>query len=171
MLDPSPGGGGDSFAADSGPDSPHCATLKTIMAAHVTNSLEAGAIVSILLPTDASRIVHKNRGVAHCFKLEGLKGLFRKDLLPTRMLGRMLCDAVKHELKCDGFFTTDELPKYGLTAEDGHLISLHAGADRSRDVVVMTFYTRSVASQIRTLLLVRLSQMWMESAAASDREL
>ncbi|MEU4253073.1 hypothetical protein AB0F15_37315 [Amycolatopsis sp. NPDC026612] len=127
------------------------------------DEVSAGKVVSLLLPAVSSLIVRKNNGVAHCFSLRGLAGLFRKDAPDTLEFGRRHCDLIKKEFDCEGFFTTDELPRYGLDLDDGNYLHLHSGADPDTDVTVVTLYTRSMAIRIRDRLTQELSNLLRES--------
>lgn len=138
----------------------YAATLARIAARHGTSELAAGPVVSMLLPVQNSLIVRKNKCVAHCFTIAGVAGLFRKGSPDTRALGRHFCDMTKTSLSCQGFFTTDEIPMYGLGVDDKAYINYHAGADADRDVTVLTLYTRALATQVRKLLVTELGALF-----------
>ena len=139
----------------------------TLVAAMRNNCIEAvavGPVVSMLLPVTKSLIVRKNKGVAHCFRLDGLKGLFRKDAADTAAFGRYYCDLIKRDFSCQGFFTTDELPKYGLGVDHGDYIAYHTGSRSPYDVTVVTLYTRSLAERIRRRLASELEMLLNKSS-------
>ena len=113
----------------------------------------AGPLVAVLLAGSSSQLLTPSRGLLSVFSLAGMHGAFSKERPDTRQFGRNLCDAVRREFTCAGFFTTDELPRYGLTTEDaGRLFRLYRGADPARDVLVVMTYPRPLAARIRRFL-------------------
>lgn len=93
-----------------------------------------------------------------CRSYVGLAGLFRKDRGPSKELGRALCDEVKQRFGCEGFLTTDELPRYGISRESRRTISIAAGAAGS-DCVMVYAYAEHLARDIDEYLHTRLSSM------------
>lgn len=71
-------------------------------------------LVSIKFSRTKSHIVQSNGNIVYCANYRGLKKLFRKDIEETRVFGRRICDTVATIMRNHGFFTTDELPNYGL---------------------------------------------------------
>jgi hypothetical protein len=135
------------------------ATVARVAADHGTEKIEIGPVVSMLLPVEGSHLLRKSHGVAHCFTVYGLAGLFRKDVADTRAFGRNHCDQVKTRFNCDGFFTTDELPKYGIGEEHRNYINTQMEADPGHDVTVITLYDRAKAADIRGWLSEQLTLM------------
>jgi Glu-tRNA(Gln) amidotransferase subunit E-like FAD-binding protein len=82
----------------------------------------------------------------------GLKGLFRKDIEETRVFGRRICDRVTAIMKNHGFFTTDELPNYGLSEREKEMIFEQTDADSRCDLVVILVYSIEEAKASKTLL-------------------
>lgn len=120
----------------------------------VGHPTKAGPLVGLRLEEYSSRILSRTGGMLHAFSIEGRAGAFSKDKESSRAFGRRLCDKVRREFNCPGFFTTDELPRYGLTVEDrGTIFRLYRKADRDRDVIVLMTYDRSLSERIRGFLL------------------
>lgn len=114
-----------------------------------------------MIPVDLqspSRIVTANGSVVWCRGYRGLAGLFRKDRGPSKELGRALCDEVKQRFACEGFLTTDELPRYGISRESRRVIQIAVGASR-RDCVAVYAYSEVLARAIDEYLYTRLSGM------------
>jgi Glu-tRNA(Gln) amidotransferase subunit E-like FAD-binding protein len=88
-----------------------------------------------------SRIVQRNGGVLGCVRYRGLAGLFRKDDTMPWRFGRALCDRVRREFGSRGFFTTDELPGYGIGPDEVARIRSATGAGPS-DGVLPSAYPR-----------------------------
>lgn len=120
-------------------------------------SIERGSLLAVRLDSP-SRIVVENGSFVWCRSYVGLAGLFRKDRGPSKELGRALCDEVKQRFGCEGFLTTDELPRYGISRESRRTISIAAGAAGS-DCVVVYAYAEHLARDIDEYLHTRLSSM------------
>jgi glutamyl-tRNA(Gln) amidotransferase subunit E len=60
-------------------------------------------------------------------KLKGFKGLVGKEISPNRRLGTELSDYGKAAAKVTGAIHSDELPNYGITAEEAEKISKKLG--------------------------------------------
>ena len=99
-----------------------------------------------------------NQSLVWCRRYEGLAGLFRKDRGPSKELGRALCDEVKRRFGCEGFLTSDELPRYGIGRDSRRVIQVAAGASNG-DCVVVYAYPEELARQIDTFLHMRLTSM------------
>lgn len=100
-------------------------------------------LVAVGLDSD-SRIVALNGARVWCRRYPGLGGLFRKDRGPSKELGRALCDDVKAGFRCDGFFTTDELPRYGIGRAARRDILAATGASAA-DCVMVYAYPKELA--------------------------
>jgi len=94
----------------------------------------AGTEVTALFNDTKSTVLKKAKRI-HAIVLKGFAGLVGKEIQPERRLGSEMSDYAK---KCGvgGIFHTDELPAYGVTAEEvTHLRShLHAG---EQDCVIL----------------------------------
>ncbi len=94
----------------------------------------AGTDVSSLLKDTESTVLKKAKKI-HAVVLKGFAGLVGREIQPERRLGSELSDYAK---KCGvgGIFHTDELPAYGVTAEEVTRLRshLHAG---EQDCIVL----------------------------------
>lgn len=115
------------------------------------------AVVQVPLVSE-SRIVARNGGRVWCVRYRGLAGLFRKDRGPSKELGRAMCDEVKRRFVCEGFLTTDELPRYGLDRSARRIICAATGAGPA-DCVLVYAYPLPVAKAIDEYVYARLVAM------------
>jgi Glu-tRNA(Gln) amidotransferase subunit E-like FAD-binding protein len=115
------------------------------------------ALVQVPLASE-SRIVSLNGGRVWCARYRGLAGLFRKDRGPSKELGRALCDEVKRRFACEGFLTTDELPRYGLDRSARRTICATTGAGPA-DCVLVYAYPLPLAEAIDEHVYARLVAM------------
>ena len=112
-----------------------------------------GEITKISLPNCGSRILTENANILYCTKFIGLEGLFRKDVEETFKYGRLACDSVKRDFNCDGFFTSDELPRYGINRKD--IRDIFKIMDKKRgdgDLLIFSVYTYQKSCDIRSYL-------------------
>jgi Glu-tRNA(Gln) amidotransferase subunit E-like FAD-binding protein len=120
---------------------------------------EYGDLVQIMLPHTRSRLVQQNEGYLYGCTFYGLEGLFRKDQPATLTYGRMLCDRVKDVFTCNGFFTSDELPRYGIRrAEIRQIFGQMGKEDEDGHLLVLCAYDRHLSSQIREFLISHFMQ-------------
>ena len=131
--------------------------VRATLARNDARALERGTLVAVGLES-LSRIVVANRSVVWCRRYGGLAGLFRKDRGPSKELGRALCDEVRERFGCEGFLTTDELPRYGIGRKSRQTI-LTATDASSGDCVVVYAYPADLARQIDEYLHTRLTSM------------
>lgn len=115
------------------------------------NRVESSDLIEIELPKTKSQIVQENKDMIYCSVYKGLRGLFRKDVEETRKFGRKICDAVKEKLDNDGFFTTDELPNYGVGGEEKETILKETKAEKD-DLVAVFVYDEDEARKTKNLL-------------------
>ena len=110
-------------------------------------------IVSVELPNTRSRIVQGNNSIIYCSKYRGLKGLFRKGTNhnATTIFGRALCDAVIRRTDSRGFFTSDELPSYGVSRSELKAI-IKATEAEDTDLIAMFAYDVTKSKQIKGVL-------------------
>ncbi len=99
-----------------------------------------------------SIILKRNDNSIFCCIYWGLKGLFRKDIPETKKFGRYLCDTVSDLMNNKGFFTSDELPAYGISKKDVKTIFDCTGADPASDLVVILAYNITVAKATKKLI-------------------
>jgi Glu-tRNA(Gln) amidotransferase subunit E-like FAD-binding protein len=131
--------------------------VRATLANNGRDALSRGPLVAVM-PETSSRIVRANGSRLWCSRYPGLAGLFRKDRGPSKELGRALCDDVKREFGCDGFLTTDELPRYGIGRDARRQIRTAAYATEA-DCVVVYAYPEDLARQIDDYLFDRLRSM------------
>ena len=98
----------------------------------LNKKIESSDLIEVKLQLTNSHIIHENNGLIYCSVYKGLKGLFRKDIEETKEFGRKICDRVKEKLNNDGFFTSDELPNYGITEEETKTILKKTKAGNSK---------------------------------------
>ncbi len=131
--------------------------LRRVLERHGQRTLERSEPVDVRL-SSASRIVRRNGGVLRCVRDRGLAGLFRKDeALPWRF-GRSMCDRIRREFASDGFFTTDELPRYGMGLEELAAIRAATGAAPG-DLVLLYAYPAATADRIDDAIFDRLRRL------------
>src|SRR5690606_24284244 len=116
--------------------------------------LEAGPLVKINLSRSKSKIIQANNNSVYCFSITGLEGLFRKDRTDTKLYGHITCDLVQREFQCGGFFTSDELPRYGITElEIEHLYRTMNKQIGDGQLIIFLAYPYLLAEQIRSFLI------------------
>jgi len=117
------------------------------------NLTDSSNIYSIDIPYTKSLIVQRNCGVVYCAMYGSLKGLFRKGTKyeATTLFGKIVCDEIKLELGNKGFFTTDELPAYGLSGHEKRLISKRS-VTNNEDLVIIFVYKEIEAKRTNALL-------------------
>jgi Glu-tRNA(Gln) amidotransferase subunit E-like FAD-binding protein len=131
--------------------------LRGVLERHGQRTLERSEPVDVRLSGD-SRIVRRNGGMLRCVRYRGLAGLFRKDeALPWRF-GRSMCDHIRREFASDGFFTTDELPGYGIGPTELAAIRAATGAGPG-DLVVLYAYPAARAARIDDAIFDRLRRL------------
>ena len=119
-----------------------------------------------------SGILQNNGSMAHCFILTGIEGLFRKDQEPTLKYGRRVCDLVKDAFDCGGFFTSDELPRYGITrAEKRHMFAEMGKEAGDGNLVIMCAYDYKLSTRIRDYLIAYFQQEMYDTGILSTQEL
>lgn len=140
--------------------------VSRFLAKHNVIAVSASELVRVDLPETHSTIVHQNGGFVYCFSLAGLEGLFRKDQEATKKYGRGMCDQVKGIFQCGGFFTSDELPRYGITRRDrGYIYGCMGKIEGDGQLIVILAYPEALARQIRDYLIEQLRRQAGEIAA------
>jgi Glu-tRNA(Gln) amidotransferase subunit E-like FAD-binding protein len=118
------------------------------------HTIEVGSLVPVHFPQTRSGILQVNGNMAYCCTFAGLEGLFRKDQDATRVYGRGLCDYVKAAYHCDGFFTSDELPRYGITRAEIRSMYKAMRVEPREGVLIAIFaYDYFLSSRIRGFLI------------------
>jgi len=108
-------------------------------------------LIEVKLPLTKSHIIRENNFTIYCSVYTGLRGSFRKDVEETKKFGRKICDEIKNKLKNDGFFTSDELPNYGITKAEIRAIFEKTKAGKS-DLVAIFAYDRINAQKTKDCL-------------------
>jgi Glu-tRNA(Gln) amidotransferase subunit E-like FAD-binding protein len=90
---------------------------------YAQNTAEYGVseTLKVFLPESKSKLIGESGGILSTFVVKGLAGAFNKDKgneFGSIPFGRALCDMIKLEYNCNGFFTSDELPRYGISRKD-----------------------------------------------------
>jgi Glu-tRNA(Gln) amidotransferase subunit E-like FAD-binding protein len=131
--------------------------IRTTLWRNGAQSIQRESLTAVRVES-LSRIIVDNDSVVWCRTYRGLAGLFRKDRGPSKEFGRALCDEVKERFGCDGFLTTDELPRYGISRSSRRAIMSAARAS-SGDCVVLYAYPEHLAEEIDEYLHARLERM------------
>lgn len=139
--------------------------LRSVLERHGLRALERSEPVEVRL-VSASRIVQRNGGVLRSVRYRGLAGLFRKDEAMPWRFGRSLCDGVRRRFASDGFFTSDELPRYGIGPDELAIIRAAAGAGPG-DLVVLYAYGPEEAARIDDHLFTTLRRLAAPAPAAA----
>lgn len=112
-----------------------------------------GELTPITFVDTNSGILLENGGMAYCCVFGGLEGLFRKDQEKPFKYGRHLCDLVKDTFECEGFFTSDELPRYGITRKERRELLAAMGVEAGQgDLVAIFAYDETFSHRIRAFL-------------------
>jgi len=95
----------------------------------------AGADVTELFKETKSAILKKARKI-HAITLKGFAGLVGREIQPERRLGSEMSDYAR---KCGvgGIFHTDELPAYGITADEVGILRTHMHAMQEDCVILV----------------------------------
>lgn len=98
-----------------------------------------------------SKIIRKalsmENGVILALVLPGFKGLLGKTIQPGRRFGTELSDYARVWTGVGGIIHTDELPGYGIKAEEVSRLYSVVGADPSKDAIVMVADTLAKAEK------------------------
>jgi len=84
--------------------------------------------------------------------LPGFKGLLKRELMPNFRLGTELADRAKFWGRVGGIFHTDELPAYGVTAEEVEALRKAVGAGEEDAVVFVADAPENVADALRAVV-------------------
>ena len=108
-------------------------------------------LIRINLPNSKSRIIQKNNGEIYCAVYSGLAGLFNKEIEKTALFGKALCDKVKKKFNNEGFFTSDELPRYGISKEDVQIIFRNTKA-KKEDLIIFFAYDKENSEKVNNFV-------------------
>jgi glutamyl-tRNA(Gln) amidotransferase subunit E len=96
--------------------------------------------VSKIFEQTESKIIRnaiKSNGVVLAIKLRGFAGIIGREICPGRRLGTEINDYAKFYGGVKGIFHTDELPGYGITAEEVLALRSYVKAEDSEAVVIV----------------------------------
>jgi glutamyl-tRNA(Gln) amidotransferase subunit E len=96
--------------------------------------------VSDIFAASSSKVLArslKSGGVVLACRLAGFAGLVGREIQPDRRLGSEMSDRAKRA-GVGGIFHTDELPAYGVTAEEVEAVRSHLAAAKSDAVIMVT---------------------------------
>ena len=113
--------------------------LKTVFNKNTSPEILSSELVEVKLPATRSNIIIDNDNSIYVAKIKNLEGLFVKEEENTRVIGRLICDLVKDKFQCKGFFTSDELPRYGITRTEVTEI-FHSANKKKNDGDLLIFY-------------------------------
>jgi len=104
----------------------------------------AGVDVTALFGETKSTVLKKAKKI-HAITLKGFAGLLGREIQPERRLGSEMSDYAK---KCGvgGIFHTDELPAYGITAEEVAHLRTYMGAGEQDCVILVAGASEKQAS-------------------------
>ncbi|NMB79065.1 MAG: Glu-tRNA(Gln) amidotransferase subunit GatE [Methanomicrobiales archaeon] len=104
----------------------------------------AGIEVTALFKDTRSTVLKKAKKI-HAIVLKGFAGLVGREIQPERRLGSEMSDYAK---KCGvgGIFHTDELPAYGVTAEEVALLRSHMHAGEQDCIILVAGANEKQAS-------------------------
>lgn len=124
-----------------------------ILTANNRQTLLVGSLQKVTIPETKSGIILNNDNILWCAKFDGLEGLFRKDIENTFAYGRRVCDTVKDIFQNYGFFTSDELPRYGITRKNIRELFNQVDKEKQDGVLVAIFaYDQETSLHIRKFL-------------------
>jgi len=116
--------------------------------------------VTRIFSRTGSKVISKSiqaRGLVLALKLPKFGGLIGKELQQNRRLGTELADYAKTYGKVGGIFHTDELPAYGISANEVEELKEAAGASQD-DAVVFVADTKERAQSALSAVLKRVNQ-------------
>ncbi|MCL4374906.1 hypothetical protein M1523_03520 [Patescibacteria group bacterium] len=115
--------------------------------------LKTGSLTKITVDKTESNLIKNNGNVLYACMFYGLEGLFRKDKKPTFIYGRKLCDQVKQVFNCGGFFTSDELPNYGISPkETRYMFARLNKKEKDGNLIVFFLYNEFLSKTILAYL-------------------
>ena len=94
----------------------------------------------------------KNGQIAKAVKLPGFKGLLKRELMPNFRLGTELADRARFWGRVGGIFHTDEMPAYGVTAEEVEALRKAVGAGEEDAVVFVADVTENVVDALKAVV-------------------
>ena len=114
---------------------------------------ESATDITALFKDTKSTVLKKAKKI-HAILLPGFAGLVGREIQPERRLGSEMSDYAK---KCGvgGIFHTDELPAYGVTAEEVILLRTHMKAQPADCVIIVSGVSEKQATCAINQVIVR----------------
>ncbi|MDP4008199.1 MAG: hypothetical protein Q8P68_03340 [Candidatus Peregrinibacteria bacterium] len=131
-----------------------------IVAKLAGTDLEPSKLGVVKLPDCKSDIVINNDHQLFYFILLGLTGLFRKSIEASLIFGKDVCQMVKDQTETNGFFTSDELPGYGITRADldNILQQVEITPHPPEDLIFFLGYKKAIAEKVRASIIAVLKE-------------
>jgi Glu-tRNA(Gln) amidotransferase subunit E-like FAD-binding protein len=121
-------------------------------------TLKLSGLQKVVITNTNSNIIRNNNNILWCCCFFGLEGLFRKDKNDTFAYGRRVCDNVKETFNNEGFFTSDELPRYGITRSNTREIFQQMDKEKNDGTLIAIFaYNEETSRKILRYLINHLS--------------
>lgn len=89
-------------------------SVSEILKKNTFKKVKSYRLIKLTFKSTKSKVITGNKNTLYISKFLGLEGLFIKEKKDTKALGAYICDLVKICFNCSGFFTSDELPRYGI---------------------------------------------------------
>ncbi len=133
-------------------------TLRSILEKNNATTVQFGPLQQIFFPETRSELIKENGSMLWAFTGSGLEGLFRKDKEDTFAYGKKRCAMVKEEFSCGGFFTTDELPRYGISRQNIREIFQQMNKEKGDGTLIFLLsYDKQMSTTIREFVITQLS--------------
>jgi len=113
--------------------------------------IKSSKLIKIKLSKTNSHIIQQNKGIFFCSVYLGLKGIFKKDIKEHNKFGRKICDIVKEKINNHGFFTSDELPSYGISKKELKEIYNQTKAEEN-DLIIIFAYNKKESQKTKEFL-------------------
>ena len=111
--------------------------------------------ITQILSTSKSKVIRQAveaGGAVYAVRLPGFAGLVGRELQPERRLGTEFSDYVKFWGGIGGIFHTDELPRYGITAEEVAHVRVHLKADTQDAVIIVAAPHENCISALNAII-------------------
>jgi len=113
--------------------------------------IKSSELIKVEIPNSQSKIIQENKGRLFCSLYSNKKGMFRKDVEKSHKLGKKVCDAVKKGMNNFGFFTSDELPGYGISEKELNIIKKETKS-KEKDLIVIFAYNKKESQKTKEFL-------------------
>ena len=119
------------------------------------------SLQKIVLKNSKSDIVNSNKcrfsnkSILYVDVCRGDAGLFDKNVAKSARFGEYICKLISKEFSCKGFFTSDELPGYGITEDETKKLYEFSGASEN-DLIIFYAYPKKLAIQINDVVMTHI---------------